>query len=144
MEHGIFDHFYHDLGKDYRSHYVRAVCAELGIKWVATRGYHGKSKPIERWFGTLENALRHLPGYCGNEPGNNPYRQSLKPQEIDPKTLFTVDEFATAVSKWIAEQYHHAPSRSLDGLSPLGGSRRASMAGFPRAGCATNARSTCC
>lgn len=116
---GIFENFYHDLGKDFRSQHVRAVCADLNIKAVPTRGYHGKSKPIERWFGILEDNTRHLPGYCGNAPGNNPERQKLKPEALDEKKLLTVDEYADAVRRWILEEFHHRASRALAGLSPV-------------------------
>jgi len=116
---GIFDHFYHDLGKDFRSAHVRAICAELHIDVVPTRGYHGKSKPIERWFGIVEDQTRHLPGYCGNKPDNNPERQKLKPEALDPKKLLTVDQYADAIKNWILNDFHHASSRALNGLSPL-------------------------
>ena len=67
---GLFENFLHDLGKDFRSNYIRAACKDLSIRPVPTRGYHGQSKPIERWFRTMETQLKHLPGYIGNNPEN--------------------------------------------------------------------------
>jgi putative transposase len=117
---GVFDHLYADLGADFRSKQVRAVCADLGIEIVHTRGFHGKSKPVERWFGVMENALRHLAGYCGRKPDQNPYRQGLKPEAPDPKNLLTLDKFESELRRWIITEYHATESRALGGLSPLG------------------------
>lgn len=116
---GLFDHLYADLGRDFRSQHVRALCHDLQIEIVHTRGYHGKSKPIERWFGVLEDALRHLPGYVGSDPEHNPLRQQLRPRPIDARSLLSIEEFERETTRWIVHEYHHAPSRALDGLSPL-------------------------
>lgn len=118
LKNGLFDNFYVDLGRDFRSQQTRAVLADLGIKWVPTRGYHGKSKPIERWFGIMEGQLKHLPGYCGRRPEENPERQKLKPEPLDPAKLLRIDQFEVELVKWI-ERFHHAESRALKGRSPM-------------------------
>ena len=116
---GLFERFYHDLGKDFLSSHLRAVLADLHIKPVPCRGYHGQSKPIERWFRTLEDGTRDLPGYCGNKPENNPYRSAVRPQKPDPKTLMTLEDYERAIVGWVVTKYHHAPSTALGGISPL-------------------------
>jgi len=119
---GLFDHFYTDLGKDFRSKYIRAVCHDLGIRWVPARGYHGQSKPIERWFRTMEDQNRHLPAYIGNKPDNNPERQRIgapRTWEEMRKELMTVDQLEMALLDWIVDRYHHADSKALKGISPM-------------------------
>ncbi len=109
---GLFENFYLDLGKDYRSHHVRAVCHDLGIHIEHCQPYHGQSKPIERWFGVMENALRHLPGYTGSKP-------ELRPEGIDPKSLLSIDQYDRALHDWITKEYHYQSSKALGGLSPI-------------------------
>jgi len=120
---GLFENFYADLGKDFRGQHVRSICHDLHIKIVHARGYHGKSKPIERWFGVAENPLKKLPGYCGSNPKTNPERQRIgAPRDFEDmrKELMTIGEFDTAVRNWIVNDFHHAESRALKGLSPIG------------------------
>jgi putative transposase len=119
---GLFDHFYTDLGKDFRSKYIRAICRDLSISWVPTRGYHGQSKPIERWFRTMEDQLRGLPGYIGNKPDNNPERQHIgapRTWEEMRKDLMTIDQLEKELLDWILDRYHHADSKALKGISPM-------------------------
>jgi putative transposase len=127
---GLFDHLYADLGRDFRSEYVRAVCRDLGIAIVHTRGYHGKSKPIERWFGVMEDALRALPGYVGRRPEDNPQRQNLVPRPFNRDDLLTIEQFEQKLIDWIVCDFHHAPSSALEGLSPLEALRAHVDSGF--------------
>lgn len=120
---GIFEHFQHDLGKDFRSKYIRHVCHDLGITPVPTRGFHGQSKAIERWFRTMEDQLRHLPGYIGNKPDNNPEKQRIgtpRTWEEMRKELLTIDQLDAELTNWIVNVYHHAESKALKGFSPMG------------------------
>jgi putative transposase len=119
---GIPENFYSDLGKDFRSAHVRGVCKNLGIRVRYARGYHGKSKPIERFFGTLESGIKHLPGYIGRSPETNPIKQTLgapRAWEDMRGEILPIEQFAEAVHRWIIDTFHHAESKSLDGLSPL-------------------------
>jgi putative transposase len=117
---GVFEHLQVDLGKDFRSKYVRAVCADLGIEINYTRGYHGKSKGnIEGWFRIMEDGTRGLLGYCGNKPGNNPERQRLKPKPLNANGLLFIDDYEREIRDWIVNDYHRRASRALGGLSPL-------------------------
>jgi putative transposase len=80
---------YVDNGKDYRSKHLNGdtvpvfrqeetdpvwgLFGHLGIKTRFCEPYHGKSKPIERLFGTLERLwIWRLPGYCGRNPQHRP------------------------------------------------------------------------
>lgn len=120
---GIFENFYHDLGRDFRGQYVRGVCHDLHINVRPARGYHGKSKPIERWFGLLEAGLKHLPGYIGGSTDTNPLHQNVGPSTAWEQLrgeIMTVDQFEAALHKWIVAEFHHTESRALRGLSPIG------------------------
>ena len=120
---GIFENFYTDLGKDFRSQHIRAVCHDLGTTPVPTRGYHGKSKPIERFFGTLENGLKHLPGYVGRSPETNPLKAHIgaaREWESLRGEALKIDDFEAALYRWIVGVYHHTESKALKGLSPMG------------------------
>jgi putative transposase len=117
---GLFDYLHADLGKDFRSLHVRAVCDELGIAIKHTRGYSGRSKGnIEGWFRIFEDGTRHLPGFCGSSVRENPDRQKLRPEPLDPKSLLSLEEYRTEVTKWIVEVYHYRPQRVLGNLSPI-------------------------
>lgn len=119
---GIFEHFYSDMGRDFRSKFIRAVCHDLGITPILARGYHGQSKAIERWFRTMEDALRHLPGYIGNSPQNNPEKDVIgaaRTWEEMRKDLMTIDQLEAALTDWILDVYHHQESRALKGLTPM-------------------------
>jgi transposase InsO family protein len=68
-----------DNGHDYKSKAFEKFCADLGVEishtLVSQRGgeSHGKSKPIERWFGTLErDFIRTLDGGVGTHPKERP------------------------------------------------------------------------
>lgn len=120
---GIFENFYSDLGKDFRSQYIRAVCHDLGITVRYTRGYHGKSKPIERFFGTLEQGIKHLPCYVGRSPETNPLKAHIgasRDWESLRGEALKIDEFEKALHRWIVNVFHHTESRALKGLSPIG------------------------
>jgi putative transposase len=121
---GLFDVFYTDLGKDFRSKYVRSVCHDLNITVRYTRGYWGRSKgSIERWFGTLESGLKKLPGYIGRSTDTNPLRQTIgAPRQWESMRgeILTVDQFAAELHRWITAEFHHTESRALKGYSPIG------------------------
>jgi hypothetical protein len=70
----------------------------------------------------MEDQLRHLPGYIGNSPQNNPERQAIgtpRTWEEMRKDLMTIDQLEKELLDWIVATYHHAESRALKGLSPM-------------------------
>lgn len=86
---GIPGQVYVDNGKDYRSKLLNGttvpvfrqeqadpiwgLLGHLGIKTRFCEPYHGKSKPIERFFGTLEKGwVCLMKGYCGRSPQHRP------------------------------------------------------------------------
>lgn len=86
---GIPAKVYVDNGKDYRAKLLNGstvpvfrqshedpiwgLFGHLGIATHFCEPYHGKSKPIERFFGTLESGwLCLMKGYCGRSPQHRP------------------------------------------------------------------------
>jgi hypothetical protein len=86
---GVPARVYVDNGKDYRSKLLNGTTVpvfrqeqadpvwglfgHLGIKTAFCEPYHGKSKPVERLFGTLEKGwVCLMRGYCGRSPQYRP------------------------------------------------------------------------
>ncbi len=100
---GLPVEIYIDNGKDYQSKYLvggtaytwkydytnapKGVFPNLDIKVRHALEYRSWSKGIqERWYGTLNEHLRLLPGYCGNSKDNRPVdfdeKKALKNGEL--------------------------------------------------------------
>jgi putative transposase len=96
---------------------VGGVFGELGVKVVHCQPYHGQSKPIERFFGTLENRFGKVwATYCGNKPENRPEDLARRVERGAGPTLA---DFTTAFGEWLAS-YHARPhdGHGMDGRSP--------------------------
>jgi transposase InsO family protein len=117
-----------DNGKDYRSNYAQRVFGKVDFddnarvsvqritKLHYTIPYHGQSKAqMERWFGTIQKMLRHLPGYKGNKYQNKPDSLAL---DLKSGAILSVEEFDSAVSLAI-NSYNNRPHRTLNGQTPL-------------------------
>lgn len=117
-----------DNGKDYRSKYTQRVfgkidfddAARLSIQRMTklhyTLPYHGQSKAqMERWFGTIQTMLKHLPGYKGNKYQNKP--DSLA-KDLKTGNILGVEEFDAQVSLAI-NSYNNRVRRTLKDQTPL-------------------------
>ncbi len=117
-----------DNGKDYRSKYTQRVMgkidfddsARLSIQRITrlhyTAPYHGQSKAqMERWFGTIQQMVKYLPGYKGNKYQNTP--DSLKAETKQGKLLH-VEQFDMMIAIAI-NTYNNRIRRSLKEQSPL-------------------------
>lgn len=97
--------------------YIHGIFAQLQIKAHNVQPYHGQSKPIERFFGTLEGQFGKLwDSYCGNKPENRP--EGLQGR-LDAGKAPTMAEFVGKFSQWV-EMYNNAPHTgdSMENLSP--------------------------
>lgn len=98
--------------------------ADLGCQTITAWPYHGQSKPIERFFGTLHDMEVFVPSYTGNCIAAKPPRmmrgehEHIAMYEATSRPL-TLDETHTLLAEWI-EKYTHTPQRTthLRGRSP--------------------------
>jgi hypothetical protein len=102
---------------DYDAPYLGGLFESLGIAVTHCQPYHGQSKPIERFFGTLESQFgKTWATYCGNKPAERP--EDLQAQ-IERGNAPSLDTFAEAFASWLAT-YHAArhTGDAMDGRSP--------------------------
>lgn len=123
---GIPKEIYIDNGKDYRSRLIsgriknwgkidfdkdtKGILQELGVKIHHAKPYYARSKIIERWFWTLEEEIRLLPGYCGKNPKGRPSK--LK-KELKTGKLLSFKRFLLEVEKIIVT-YHNRKHRTIN------------------------------
>lgn len=88
-----------DNGAVYRTHQLALVCAKLGITLIHARPYHAQAKgKIERYFRTVRLQLLPL---------------------LTPADFASLDALNRRLWTWVEGEYHHAPHRGLDGVTPL-------------------------
>lgn len=122
LSHGIPEKVQVDNGKDFDSHALQGrtkqqrrrgdfdptrlngVFGGLGIDARNVLPYHGQSKPIERFFRTLEDRFgRTFDTYCGNSPENKPDDLQAK---LKAGRAPTLEEFRAVFSEWLECDYH--------------------------------------
>lgn len=127
---------YLDNGKAFRSEFFKG-CADfeqagvlglykdLGCEVIHAWPYHGQSKPIERFFGTMHDMEIWMPSYTGNDIAHKPAR--MKRGEDLHRQLYdklggrplTLEETHTQVAKWFAEYANRPQLRThLKGHTP--------------------------
>lgn len=89
----------------------------VGVRHVLP--YHGQSKPIERFFGTVADRFARLfETYCGHKPDAKP--EDLQHQ-LELGAAPELAEFARDFADWLEHDYHlrdgHA-GQGMDGRSP--------------------------
>jgi putative transposase len=99
MRRGIPLRLYVDNGAAYRSHHLSLVCARLGITLIHARPYQpqGKGKQ-ERFFRTARMQLLPL---------------------LSESDLSSLDALNRRLWGWVEGEYHQAPHKGLDGITPL-------------------------
>lgn len=126
---------YLDNGKAFRSKYFNRVdfkqtgigglFAEMGIHTIFAWPYHGQSKTVERFFGTLGELEEMVPSYVGRGIDSKPPR--LNRGEMLHRAAYeavggrplTMEETHVAVAQWI-DKYINTPQRKshLKGKCP--------------------------
>ncbi|MEI8195191.1 MAG: transposase domain-containing protein [Phycisphaerae bacterium] len=97
---------------------IAGVFNLLGISAHNTQTYHGQSKPIERFFGTLEERFGKLwDSYCGNKPENRPDGLA---ERLEAGKAPTLAVFVEAFAEWVEADYNAREhfGDSMDGKSP--------------------------
>jgi putative transposase len=99
MRRGIPLRIFVDNGAVYRSHHLSLVCARLGVTLIHARPYQpaGKGKQ-ERFFRTV--------------------RMQLLPT-LGEADLGSLDALNRRLWAWVEGEYHQAPHKGLDGLTPM-------------------------
>ncbi|SMF44483.1 Mu transposase C-terminal domain-containing protein [Desulfovibrio gilichinskyi] len=111
-------------GVDFRQTGVGGLFKELGINTIFAWPYHGQSKTIERFFGTLHDLEQWVPSYVGNCIDAKPPRLNRgeamhrKAYEAVGGRPLTMEETHVAVARWI-DEYINRPQRGhLKGKCP--------------------------
>lgn len=108
----------HTKAEDYRSSsfskdYPMSLVNQLGIGTIYATPYHGASKTVERFFGTLTNRFsRRFKTYTGCNAKIRPEEMQIPNEKILPLAP-TLDEFIRLLSDYIAE-YNRTPSSGTD------------------------------
>jgi putative transposase len=91
-------HVEHDQGR------LTGIYAALNIEHIHAWPYHGQSKPIERFFRTVEERFgKTFDTYCGNNPQNKPEQlPSMLARDKAP----TLEEFSEKFATWLEVDYH--------------------------------------
>jgi transposase InsO family protein len=99
LRRGVPKRLYVDNGAAYRSHHLQLVCAKLGVTLIHARPYHpeGKGKQ-ERWFRTVRLQLL---------------------TRLLAADLSSLEALNRRLWAYVEGEYHRAPHRGLDGLTPL-------------------------
>jgi hypothetical protein len=128
---GLPEWVYFDNGKDFSAEFLhgstrqqrrkggalldetqsRAVFVGLNVQSKFCWAYHGQSKPVERFFGTVEQWNRTWPTYVGNNTENKP--ENLQDQ-LDRGHAPTLEEYVGAFGDWLAG--YHGTAHGGDGM----------------------------
>lgn len=111
-------------GVDFRQTGIAGLFQELGIHTIFAWPYHGQSKTVERFFGTLHELEQWVPSYVGNSIAAKPARLNRgenlhrKAYEAAGGRPLTLEETHYVVAKWI-DDYIRRPQRGhLNGKTP--------------------------
>jgi hypothetical protein len=139
--HGVPDNAYTDNGKDFDSQVLTGqtktmrwqrrklhvahdqqrlggIYAGLDISHLHAWPYHGQSKPIERWFGTMEGRFgKSWDTYCGKDTASKP--EDLY-QHIERGHAPMLADFIAAFEQYLESAYHQDTHSgdSMEGKSP--------------------------
>lgn len=111
-------------GVDFRNTGIGGLFQELGIHTIFAWPYHGQSKTVERFFGTLHELEEWVPSYVGRSIGTKPPRMNRgenmhrKAWDAAGGRPLTLEETHLAVAQWI-DDYINRPQRGhMNGRCP--------------------------
>lgn len=112
--------------KDLQQEGIDGLYESLGVKVIHALPYHGQSKPIERFFGTMLDMEVYTPSYVGNCIQNKParlHRNEKLHQKLHEKAggrPLTLEETHIMIAKWFYEYANRPQFRThLKGKSPF-------------------------
>jgi putative transposase len=98
---------------EYDAGVLGGLFGSLGVDVTHCQPYHGQSKPIERFFGTLESQFGKLwPTYCGRATHEKPENLQLQLERGNAPTL---EAFTEAFTQYLAT--FHAAVHQGDGMN---------------------------
>lgn len=110
---------------DFEQAGIDGLYESLGCKVIHAWPYHGQSKPIERFFGTMHGLEVWMPSYTGFDIAHKPAR--MKRGEDLHRKLYekmgcrplTLEETHKAVARWFADYMNRPQQRThLHGRKP--------------------------
>lgn len=126
---------YIDNGKAFRAKFFKGcndleqagifgLYENLGCEVIHAWAYHGQSKPVERFFGTLLELENMMPSYTGYDIAHKPARMN-RGEDLHRKLYekmgfrpLTLEETHIVVARWFAD-YCQRPQRGhLKGIAP--------------------------
>jgi hypothetical protein len=130
-QHGVPEMLFIDNGKDYDSYALNGrtkadrwskktvrveldanrsagLFPQLGIDVRHVWPYHGQSKPVERWFGTLETHTVCWPTYCGRATHAKPHDLQL---QLERGKAPALGDFTTWFADWLTAHEAAIPTR---------------------------------
>ncbi|MDR1209201.1 MAG: Mu transposase C-terminal domain-containing protein, partial [Clostridiales bacterium] len=116
--HAIPGKLYFDNGKDYREKsfskdFPLSLVNQLGIDTIYATPYHGQTKTIERFFGTLETRFgKFWETYIGRNAQNRPER-TKKPDSKLVRIAPGIADFRQYLAAYI-DEYNATRSRGID------------------------------
>lgn len=94
--------------KDFQQAGIDGLYESLGVKVIHAWPYHGQSKPIERFFGTMHDLEISMPSYVGRNISEKParlHRNEKLHQKLHEKLggrPLTLEETHREIAKWFA------------------------------------------
>ena len=114
LAHGVMSKLVVDNGLEFHGSSLEVACLSLGMEIQFTpRKTPWFKGVIERFLGTLNRAIAH-----GN-PGTT-FSDIFEKGDYDPvkEAAVTYSTFKLILHKWIVDEYHQKPHKSLDGVTP--------------------------
>ncbi|MBW8017088.1 MAG: DDE-type integrase/transposase/recombinase [Planctomycetes bacterium] len=101
---------------------VAGIYAMMDVGVSFSIPYHPQSKPIERWFDTLDRQLcKTMDTYCGKDSKRKPEKlNDLLARQSTIDNAMNLDDFTELVKEYITKVYNHTAHRGagMDGRSP--------------------------
>lgn len=116
---GVPKRMYADNGKTYRSGHWGRILGGLGVELVHSRPRVSHTRgAVERWFGSLHNFEKSLPGYVGKDASKRGTEEMRRLQRNtkawlehgqDPgwgNRFLTITEYQNAALSWLIAEHH--------------------------------------
>lgn len=104
--------------RDFQQAGIDGLYESLGVKVIHAWAYHGQSKPIERFFGTMHDLEISMPSYVGRNISEKParlHRNEKLHQKLHEKLggrPLTLEETHREIAKWFADYVQRPQPRT--------------------------------